>query len=250
MIDVLTSEWTKMRSVRSTMWTYAAGFLLMLGFALLVSISVANTREPIDGMTGFDITVMGTPFASIAMATLGVLVISSEYRTGMIRTSLQAVPQRLTLLSAKVLVFTVATALISAAATAVTFFAVQPILAGKGLDTALGDPEVLRALIGTALFLTAGGLLGLALGALIRHTPGAILSAVGLILVAPQLSQLLPGAWGAAVSKHFTTNAGSKVMALETGPGSLGPWQGFAVYLAWVAVIMIAAAVLMRRRDA
>lgn len=249
MIDVLASEWTKMRSVRSTMWTYAAGFLLMLGFALLISISAANTKEPVD-MTGFDITVAGIPFASIAMATLGVLVISSEYRTGMIRTTLQAVPQRLTLLSAKILVFTVTTALFSAAATAVTFFAVQPILAGKGLDSALGDPEVLRALIGTVLFLTASGLLGLALGALIRHTPGAILSAVGLLLIAPQLSQLLPGTWGAAVHKHFTTNAGSKVMALQTAPESLTPWAGFAVYVAWVAVIMVAAAVLLRRRDA
>ncbi|MFI6481393.1 ABC transporter permease [Nonomuraea sp. NPDC050663] len=249
MIDVLASEWTKMRSVRSTMWTYAAGFLLMLGFALLISISAVNTKEPID-MSGFDIAVAGTPFVSIAMATLGVLVISSEYRTGMIRTTLQAVPQRLTLLSAKILVFTVITALFSAATTAVTFFAVQSILSGKGLDSSLGDPEVLRALIGTVLFLTASGLLGLALGALIRHTPGAILSAVALLLIVPQLSQLLPGAWGAAVSKHFTTNAGSKVMALQTGAESLTPWQGFAVYAAWVAVIMVAAAVLLRRRDA
>jgi hypothetical protein len=108
---------------------------------------------------------------------------------------------------------------------------------------------VARSALGSSLYLTACGLFGLGLGTLIRHTPGAIVSAIALILVLPPLTTQLPGEWGRTVSEHFTTNAGALIVSGQS-TGSLGPWSGFAVYLVWVAAAMLAGAVLMRRRDA
>lgn len=251
MTEILASEWTKMRSVRSTMWTLISAGLMLVALGGLISFTVARQATgPEPGFDGTSMALVGAPFAALAMATLGVLVISSEYRTGMIRTSLQAVPQRLSLLAGKIAVFTAVSLVFTMVATFAAFFLGQAFLAAEGLDASLSDPGVLRAVAGTALYLTASGLFGLALGALVRHTPGAIVTAISLILVLPQLTSILPGEWGHTVHKFFTSNAGTQVTKLQSDPGLLGPWAGFGVYLAWVAVTMIVAAVLLRRRDA
>ncbi|MEU8250932.1 ABC transporter permease subunit [Nonomuraea sp. NPDC048916] len=246
MMEILNSEWTKMRSVRSTVWTLATTALLMLGIGILLSIAVAGSADgPVDAMDATRISLAGLTFASLAIATLGVLVVSSEYRTGSIRTSLMAVPKRLRLLSGKIVVFTAVALVVCMASSFATFVIAQAILDGPSL----GDPGTLRAVTGTGLYLTASGLFGLALGTLVRHTPGAIVAAIGLILVLPQLTRILPGEWGAAVHNHFTSNAGLQV-AMPVAENPLGPWSGFGVYLAWIAVTLVVAAVLMRRRDA
>lgn len=251
MTDILRSEWTKIRSVRSTVWTLisAGGMLVLLGGLITFTVG-RNSTGAGPNFDGTTVSLSGAPFASLAMATLGVLVISSEYRTGMIRTSLQAVPQRLSLLVGKIVVFTAVSLVFTVVACFATFFIGQAFLSARGLDASLGDPGVLRVVVGTALYLTVSGLFGLALGALVRHTPGAIVTAISLILVLPQLTGILPDEWGQTVHKYFTTNAGAQVAQLQIGPGELGPWQGFAVYVAWVAVPMIAGAVLLKRRDA
>ncbi|MEV0582963.1 ABC transporter permease [Nonomuraea sp. NPDC050310] len=250
MIDILRSEWTKLRSVRSTMWTFIVAAVLMIGFCVLISIAALSTNEPLDGFDAFDSSMGGSVFASIALATLGVLSVSSEYRTGMIRTSLQAVPQRLSLLAGKVLVFTAVTLVYSVILSFASFFTGMAILARENMETTLGAPGVLRALIGTALLLTASGLFGLALGSLIRHSPGAIVTAISMILIVPQLTNLLPGEWGRTVNEYMTTNAGNLVALVEPRAGAMGPWEGFAVYLAWIAAVAIAGAVLLKKRDA
>ncbi|WP_327088142.1 ABC transporter permease subunit [Nonomuraea sp. NBC_01738] len=253
MIDILRSEWTKIRSVRSTMWTLVSALVLMVVLGAVICLAVANNpagNVPVQGDEGLGLSMMALPFASLAMATLGVLVISSEYRTGMIRTSLQAVPQRLTLLFGKVIVFTVVTLVFSLVTVFAAFFVGQAMLATVGLDTSIGGPEVLRALFGNALMLTASGLFGLALGSLIRHTPGAMVAAISLILVLPSLTSVLPGEWGRVVARYFTTNAGLQVTKTVVGEGALGPWPGFGVYLVWIAVVLVAGAFLLRRRDA
>ncbi|MEV1245005.1 ABC transporter permease subunit [Nonomuraea sp. NPDC050022] len=246
MIDILRSEWTKIRSVRSTVWTLAVTAVLMLGFSALLSITTKNMANgPIPGSQAIVSSLTGAMMASISMATLGVLVISSEYRTGGIRTSLMAVPQRMRLLTGKIVVFVAVSLVVCLVASAVAM----------GVGLAISQPasiemgEVARATLGSGLYLTACGLFGLGLGTLIRHTPGAIVSAISLIMVLPTVASQLPGEWGRTVAEYFTTNAGLLVVSGESR-GSLGPWSGFAVYLAWVAVAMIAGAVLMRRRDA
>ncbi|GGO69855.1 ABC transporter permease [Nonomuraea cavernae] len=246
MMEILASEWTKMRSVRSTVWTLASTALLMLAIGVLLALAVAGSADgPVNDAEATRVSMAGVTFASLAIATLGVLVVSSEYRTGAIRTSLMAVPRRLRLLSGKIIVFTVVALVACLASSVATFLIAQAILDGP----ALGEPGTLRTVAGTGLYLTASGLFGLALGALVRHTPGAIVAAIALILVLPQLTNVLPGEWGTAVHNHFTSNAGLQIaMPVESNP--LGPWSGFGVYLAWIAVTLVAAAVLMRRRDA
>ncbi|MEW1843836.1 ABC transporter permease subunit [Nonomuraea angiospora] len=246
MIDILRSEWTKIRSVRSTVWTLAVTALLMLGMATLISVAAKNSADgPIDAPQAIMMGLVGTMFASLSMATLGVLVISSEYRTGGIRTSLMAVPKRMSLLIGKIVVFTavslVVTTVASAASLLVSLMVTQP----PSLETG----EVTQAVLGGGLYLTACGLFGLGLGTLVRHTPGAIVSAIALMLVLPQVTTMLPGQWGKTVSDYFTTNAGSQIV-MPRGGSSLGPWNGFGVYLAWVVIAMIAGAVLMQKRDA
>ncbi|MGW3351118.1 ABC transporter permease subunit [Nonomuraea rubra] len=246
MIDILRSEWTKIRSVRSTMWTLAATVGLMVGLSALLGFSVKNVADgPVPGLQAIAASLQGIMFAQVAIATLGVLVISSEYRTGGIRTSLMSVPRRMRLLTGKLVVFGATSLVISALASA----------AALGVGVAITQPpalelgEVVRALVGASLYLTACGLFGLGLGTLVRHTPGAIVAAIALMLVLPQLVNQLPGQWGRLVAEYFTTNAGLLVVAGE-GSESLSPWGGFGVYLAWVAVATLAGAVLMQRRDA
>ncbi|MFG3438025.1 ABC transporter permease subunit [Nonomuraea sp. NPDC047897] len=246
MIDILRSEWTKIRSVRSTVWTLAITALLMVGLGALLSGSVAASEDgPVDPVSATRISLSGIMLASMGTAALGVLVISGEYRTGAIRTTLMAVPRRLKLLAGKIIVFTAVALTVSMAAALASFLIGQAILDGA----TLGDPGTVQAVAGTGLYLTACGLFGLALGALIRHTPGAIVSAVALILVLPPLTNGLPGRWGQLVRDHFTSNAGMEV-AFPSEANQLGPWSGFGVYLAWIAIVLIPAAVLLRRRDA
>ncbi|NUW44798.1 ABC transporter permease subunit [Nonomuraea rhodomycinica] len=246
MIDVIRSEWTKLRSVRSTMWTLGTAVLFMLAIGILMSIAVKRSATgPVPSVEATGISLSGYSFAALAVAALGALVVTSEYRTGAIRVSYMAVPRRLRLLAGKLVVFTAVALAACMAASFATFFVGQAILGGASL----GDPGVLRTVTGTGLFLTACGLFGLALGALVRHTPGAIVSAIGLILVLPQVTRMLPGEWGRTVNDWFTSNAGVQV-AFPTASSSLGPWSGFAVYLGWITVTLAVACVLTLRRDA
>ncbi|GGL36452.1 ABC transporter permease [Planomonospora parontospora subsp. antibiotica] len=248
MTGVLRSEWTKLRSVRSTLWTLLTAVALMVGFGVLLTAVSKDMGEEVGPADALMFSLSGSPFASLAVASLGVLVISGEYRTGMIRTTLLAVPGRLRMLAAKVAVFTAVALTVSLVASFAAFLAGQAVLGDAGI--ALGDPGALRAVVGSALLITASGIFGLALGALIRHTPGATVAAIALIFVLPQMTNMLPGAWGEAVREHFTTNAGDQVTRIDIMDGQLGPWTGFGVYCAWIAVALAAAAVLLRRRDA
>ncbi|RVX46547.1 ABC-2 family transporter [Nonomuraea polychroma] len=246
MIDILRSEWTKIRSVRSTMWTLAVTALLMVGLGALVTAAAkSDYNQPFPAFEAISYSTIGSMFASISMATLGVLVISSEYRTGGIRTSLMAVPRRMKLLTGKIVVFTVTSLIVCTIASAVTLLVglaiTQPPSVGTGM--------VVQAVVGGGLYLTACGLFGLALGAIVRHTPGAIVSAIVLMMVLPQVVGVLPEQWGKTVQDYFTTNAGAQVVIAQ-GDSSLGPWSGFGVYLVWIAVAMVLGGVLMQRRDA
>ncbi|MEV0145117.1 MULTISPECIES: ABC transporter permease subunit [unclassified Nonomuraea] len=246
MIDIIRSEWTKIRSVRSTVWTLVVTAVLLLGLSALISASTRNTAGgPIPGEQAIGLSLSGIMLASLSMAALGVLVISSEYRTGAIRTSLMAVPRRISLLTGKITTFAAISLVVCTVASA----------GAIGVGLAICRPpsiemgEVARAALGSGLYLTACGLFGLGLGTLIRHTPGAIVSAIALIMVLPTLATQLPGGWGRTVAEYFTTNAGLLVVSGK-GTGSLSAWSGFAVYLGWIGVTLTVAAVLMHRRDA
>jgi ABC-2 type transport system permease protein len=253
--NVVRSEWTKLWSVRSTRWTLLATILVSLGFTTLFAWGQTANWSQIDAQerANFDATANslgGLYFGQLAIAVLGALVITAEYSTGGIRTTLTAVPQRLKVLLAKGLTFAVAALAVGVVTSFGAFFIGQAFFATKGVEARLGDPGVLRAVVGGGLYILGCGMLGFAVGSLLRHSAGAITTAVGLLFVLPLLSNLLPGDWGRTVREYFFSNAGGQITTVRQDPDLLAPWNGYLVFtLEWL-VILVAGAVLLRRRDA
>ncbi len=253
--NVVRSEWTKMRSVRSTMWTTLTLIAVTVGLSLLVCWGVVATWDQAtpDTRANFDPTgtsLGGMLLGQLALVVLGVMAISTEYSTGGIRNTLVAVPQRIKLLTGKGIVVLVFSLVVGMITSFTAFFAGQAILSTQDLSVSIGDPEVLRAVAGGGLYLSASAMFGFALGALMRSTAGGITLAVAGLFVLPILAALLPGDWGNAVERYFTSNAGQQIMVVNQSGNVLGPWAGFAVFCAWWIVILVLAGVLMRRRDA
>jgi ABC-type transport system involved in multi-copper enzyme maturation permease subunit len=251
---VARSEWTKLRSVRSTRWSLLATLLLIVGFGILACV-IFNSRWPhLDPRERADFhplraNLVGVNFAQLAIGVLGVLVITAEYSTGMIRSTLSAVPRRLPVLWGKVLVFGTVAFLVSLPAVFIVFFAGQAILSGHHINTTISHPGVLRALIGAALYMTVMGLFGLGLGAIVRSTAGGISLLAAIVFVLPPIIGLLPSSFSNSVDPYLPSNAGGAVWTINPDPNTLAPWTGFAVFCAYAAVAIGVAAVLMIRRD-
>jgi ABC-2 type transport system permease protein len=252
---VVRSEWIKFRSLRSTVYTLLAAVALMVGLGLLFCYGVEThwAEHGFRDRANFDPTLVserGMFLGQLAVGVLGVLFMSGEYATGMIRASLAAVPKRLPVLWAKALVFgLVAWAVMSAAAFTV-FFGGQRILMTQHIGAGIGDPGVLRAVAGTGLYLAVVGILGLALGTILRSTAGAIATLFGILLVLPVLGEVLPASWGDHITPYLPSNAGQAVMAVRPDSGTMAPWTGFALFCGYTVVCLGVAAVLLRRRDA
>jgi ABC-type transport system involved in multi-copper enzyme maturation permease subunit len=252
---VARSEWTKLWSLRSTRWSLLAAFAAMVALGIIISAvqmgrwsqMSLHDRAIYDSI---DTGVGGYHLAQLAIGVLGVLIISGEYATGMIRSSAMAVPRRLPVLWAKLGIFAVVTFVLMLVATFISFFAVQAIVAGHHVDHAIGDPHALRAVIGTALFLTVLGVLGVGLGALVRNTAGGIAALVGLLFVLPGITALLPASIGDAISPYLPLNAGFTVTTSTfEDPHHLTTWVGFAVFCGYAALVVAAAAIQLVRRD-
>jgi ABC-2 type transport system permease protein len=253
---VARSEWTKLWSLRSTRWSFLAAVVAMVALGVGISAVQMSRWGSISAFDkarydSIDTGVGGYHLAQLAIGVLGVLVISGEYSTGMIRSSLMAAPRRLPVLWAKLGVFCTVTFVLMLVSTFISFFAVQAIVAGHHVDHSLSDPHALRAVIGTALFLTVLGALGLGLGALLRNTAGGIAAFVGLLFVLPGITALLPQSLGDSVSPYLPLNAGFTVTT-STFENShhLSTWGGFAVFCAYTTVVIGVAAVRLVRRDA
>jgi ABC-type transport system involved in multi-copper enzyme maturation permease subunit len=252
---VLASEWIKFRSLRSSYVTLAATILTLVGLGL-VFCAVIGSRfsqlSPAEKAT-FDpaaTSLKGLYLAQLLIGVLGVLVASGEYNTGMIRASLSAVPRRLPVLWAKLGVFAAVTFVATTIGAFVAFFAGQALLSGQHAQTTLGTPGSLRAVVGTGLYLTAVGMLGVALGWILRHSAGAIATMFGVLLVLPVLGDSLPPSWTQHIAPYLPSAAGQTVTMVHQDPGALAPWTGFAVFCAYLAAAVITAAVLLTRRDA
>lgn len=252
---VIRSEWTKLRSLRSTVLSLLAAVIFIIGFSVLVpSVTVAHwpPRDPQD-LIGFDPTtrsLAGIFLAQLAVGVLGVLLISGEYATGMIRATLAAVPRRLPVLWAKAVVYAAITLVLTVPAVLGAFLIGQSIFTSKHLQTDLSQPHVARAVVGAALYLTVTGVLGLALGALLRNTAAAISTLFGLLFVLPILVRFLPSSYADPINKYLPSSAGQAVTHVSSDPASLSPWTGFAVFSLYAVVALVAAAVALRRRDA
>jgi hypothetical protein len=252
---VLLSEWTKIRSLRSTIFSLLAAIVFIVGLAVLVpmvTVSHWPPRDPREAL-GFDPTtrtLSGIFLAQLAIGVLGVLLITGEYATGMIRATFAAVPARLPVLWAKAAVFAAVTLVLMVPTVLGAFLIGQSILTSKHLQTNLSNPGVLRAVIGAALFLTVVGLLGIGLGALLRNTAGGISTLFGLLFVLPIIVRFLPSSWSDPINKYLPSNAGEAITHVHPDPTLLAPWTGFGLFCGYAVVVFIAAAITLRRRDA
>jgi ABC-type transport system involved in multi-copper enzyme maturation permease subunit len=253
---VLRSEWTKLWTLRSTRWSLLAGFVAMAGLGILVAAVQMNRwthLHPDERATynSLDPAVGGWHLAQLAIGVLGVLVISGEYSTGMIRSSLMAVPRRLPVLWAKISVFALVTFVLMLIATFISFFAVMAIVTSHHQQHSLGDPGALRVVLGTALYLTVLGVMATGIGALVRNTAGGIALFVGLLFVLPGITAILPASLADSISPYMPLNAGTTVTtAVFEDPHHLSPWGGFALFCGYAAVAVAAGAISLLRRDA
>jgi ABC-2 type transport system permease protein len=278
------SEFTKLRSVRSTYWTIAAMVIVSVGFAAIAGFAIANNlhNNPANkaGMDATQASLGGFfELGQLIIAVLGALTITSEYSTGMIRTSLTAMPRRGTVYAAKLLVFSTVTLVVSLITSFIAFFVGQAAMSGSGVSASLfhsvtipanavqngpagnvtfsgtiviSPGTVLTAIIGTALFVTVVALIAFGLGAIIRHTAGAITSAIGLMFIIPIIVQLLPDTWRWDIVRFFPDAAG-RVLSVTVGqhnPHLWSAWPQFGVTLVYAAVLLGIGAYLFRKRDA
>jgi ABC-2 type transport system permease protein len=252
---VMRSEWIKLRTQPSVLWSLASAVILIIAFGILYSL-LREARPPqgTAAIRSFDpvsVSLSGVQLAQIATGVLGVLLITSEYATGLIRTTLAAVPRRLPVLWGKAAMVATATVVVTLPAALVAFLAGQSVLSRQHLAVSLGHPGVTRAVIGSALYLAVSGLLGLALGALLRSTAGAISALFGLFFALPIVAGFLPGSWSDDIGKYLPSNAGMAVTLVHPDlASSLAPWAGLGVFCLYAAILLGFAALRMRRGDA
>ena len=252
---LLSAEWTKLRSVRSTVISLLAvvGVCVGLGAAIAAGTMARWDRLPKAEHLSFEPasrSLAGLFLGQLVIGVLGVLVLSAEYSTGTIRATLSATPQRGRVLLVKTAVFAVVAFVVSLVTCIAAFLVAQSIYGSHHVQTTLGAPGVWRVVIGGALYLTVVALLGIGLAAVLRHTAGAISTLFGLLLVLPILARFLPSDWAASVDKYLPSNAGAGIWQLSQSPNSLGPWTGFALFCGYALLALVAGAAVLRSRDA
>jgi ABC-type transport system involved in multi-copper enzyme maturation permease subunit len=256
-LGVIRSEWIKLRSLRSTWFSLLAVVIIVDGLGTLFSAIHAHRMDQGNGpkgqFFGFDATqvsLRGIFLAQLAIGVLGVLVITGEYNTGMIRSSMAAVPHRRPVLLAKAIVFAAVAFVVSLFATFTGFLLGQQAQASTHAQASLSTPGAGRAIFGSALYLTLIGLLAVGIGFLIRSTAGAIATLFGVVLVAPILANALPTPYSTDVAKYLPLNAGSQIITtVNPDPTLLGPWAGIGVTAIYALVALVVGAVALQRRD-
>jgi ABC-type transport system involved in multi-copper enzyme maturation permease subunit len=251
---VVASEWTKLWTVRSTRWSLFVATLFTIGLPILAATVISShwgSRSPADRahFNPLDPALVGSQVAQLAIGVLGVLVISGEYSTGMIRATFTAVPKRLPVLWGKAAVFAAVTAALMLPSVLVAFFASQSILSRHHASYSWSHPHVARAVIGAALYLVVVAVLTLALGTIVRNTAGGIAAFAAVFFVLPPLMNVLPTSWNDAISPYLPSNAGRAILSITHDSSSLTPWTGFGLFCAYAAATLAVAAFLLVRRD-
>ena len=255
---LLRSEWTKIRSLRSSVTALVLLVVVTIGFtALFVGLTVAqwDQVDPAQKqLYELDPTrlILGAGFqlSQLAVCVLGVMVIANEYSSGTIRATLLAVPRRTPVLLAKAAVFAVVIFVVAEIAAVASFAIGAPILHSE-VPVGFGDPGVINAIIGAGLYGAVLGVFAIAIGAIVRHTAGGITGIIAFVLVLAPLTQLIPGSLGDHVHAYLPTVAGQLIVAARQGPDDLlTPWQGLGVFSLWTAALMLLAIALLKRRDA
>jgi ABC-2 type transport system permease protein len=252
---VVYSEWTKLHSLRSTRWSLLIGALLTIALPVIfaaVTSSHWGTMGPHERADRhpLDIALAGVNVSQLAIAVLGVLVITGEYSTGMIRASFTAVPKRLPVLWAKTAVFGSVSLLLMVPSVLIAFFASQAILSKHHiLQISFSHPGVARSVIGGAVYLMLVGIFALGIGAIVRNTAGGIATFAAIFFVIPPLMNILPTSWNNAISQYLPSEAGRQIFSLTHGAHSLAPLPGGLLFVGYCALTLAIAAVLLVRRD-
>lgn len=247
------AEWIKIRSVRSTMFTLLFMAILGVGISSLGALAVraaTNSGHLHHAINPVTHSLGGTLIAQIAIGVLGVLVFTGEISSGTLQSTFAAVPQRWKVLLAKVLVYFIIALIASEIVAFACFFAGQAIMSGVVTTANLSDPGVLRAVAGTGLYLPVIGVLALAIGVMIRRTAGAITAFVGIYLVLPLLVSALPSPYSTDIDKFLPFQVSQTMLSNVPVPGSLSPWTGFFVVVAYTVILIIIAGSLLKARDA
>ncbi|WP_410676078.1 ABC transporter permease [Amycolatopsis sp. cmx-4-68] len=254
---VLRSEWTKLWSLRSTWITLGLGLVFLVTFGLISAAryqSNISSGQPLDAdfahATALNLSLFGTNFAQLALGVLGVLVTAGEYSTGMNRSTLTGVPRRLPVLWSKSAVFGVVALLVGLAGAFLAFVFGSAILAGTPAAMTLSDTGVLRSLLGAGLYLGLVGVIGVALGALLRSVAGGISVLVGALMLIPGLISLLPKSWQGDISPYLPSNAGQAMFTLTPDATTLAPATGMLVFVGWTVLLLSGAAYRLARSDA
>jgi ABC-type transport system involved in multi-copper enzyme maturation permease subunit len=256
--DLARSEWTKLTSVRSTMWTLAITVVLGLGVS---AIATAETRANWSTMNpgsirGFDpvaTSLIGVFISEFALGVLGVLAMSAEYSSGTIRAVFAAAPHRLRVLAAKVLVFTAVAVVVAEFVSFASFFLGQALLSPPAIHATLASPGALRAVVGCGLYVASLGLLGLGLATIIRQSAGAISVFVGILLILPLVVQALPSSLFVEIRRFLPDDIGAVTITTNNsfaGTGAFPPWGGLAILVGYAVAINVIGAMLLTRRDA
>ncbi|HEY2052851.1 MAG TPA: hypothetical protein VGH14_02840 [Solirubrobacterales bacterium] len=252
--NVFSSEWSKLWSLRSTRWSIIAAVISMVALGIIIAAVQMGRWSHLSlterqGIHPIDLSLGGFSLAQLAIGVLGVLVISGEYTTGMIGSTVMAVPKRLPVLWAKLGVFAGVTFVLMLVASFVAFFGSQAIFASHGLDAGLGSPHALRAVVGNALFLTVLGAICVGIGSLTRNTAGGISVFVFIMFVVPGVSELLPSGVSDAIHPYLPSNAGQALGQAVPDAHMLAPWTGFGLFVGYAVATLAAAAWQMKRRD-
>ena len=276
-LRTLISEWIKFRSLRSTWWSIGIALLVSVGLGILFSDLRGNDIATHGGFEEDQtaLSLRGFYLAQLAVGVLGVLFITGEYSTGMIRATLSAVPKRVPVWAAKIAVFAATIFVVTLVAAFIAFLGGQAVLSSyhvhgiflpgpqgnigfapgpagivHSLGVSISYPGALRAIFGAALYMTGVGLLGLGCGFIVRNAGGAIATLFGLLLVLPLLAQALPSSLQQHVSKYLPLLAGTAGMNTQSGTDQLSPWAGLGVFALYVVAALGVGLYVLRLRDA
>jgi ABC-2 type transport system permease protein len=253
---LLRSEWTKLRTVRSTMWTLGVTVVLGIGVSVLATAETRahwlSTPSSHQGFDPISTSLIGVFISQFAIGVLGVLVMSAEYGTGTIRATLSAAPRRPLMLVAKVIVFGAVALVVAEVVSFLAFFIGQALLSAPATHATLGSPGAWRAVVGSGLYVGVLGLFSLGLATIIRHTAGAISAFVGILLVLPLVVQALPTSLSLDVRRFLPDRIGAQII---NGPGNgfpnaFSPWVGLLIVVGYAAALLAIGGVLLVRRDA
>jgi ABC-2 type transport system permease protein len=250
---VLRSELCKLRSVRSTFWALAAAVAFNVVVAAALAIFLPGRLSPHEkaSIDSVRVSLGGLHLSQLAIGLLGVLALTSEYGTGMIRATLAAVPQRRLMLGAKAPVLAAAALVTGAGASFAAYLVFEAFLpAGDAMRTSLADPGVLRAVTGAGLYLAVLGLLGFGLGTVTRSSAGGVAALFGLLFVPSLLAALLPQTWQDTIGPYLPMNAADTLYTVHRQAHTLQPWAGFGVFCLYAAAALAAGFILINRRDA